>query len=138
MPNPAWGKKSTDEPIYQGPRAQDIKDFNNYDSETIAKIQIIFDAMDWPQLIIFNYSGSDRVVAPFVLGVSSEGNPLIRGYQIEGVSKSGKGEGWRVFQIKKMVNVDNYQDFFNAGDFDFDARYPWTFKVFKMLQSSLK
>lgn len=133
MSNPAWEKKSTDEPIYEGPRAQDLEDFYGYDRDTLSKIQTIYDAMDWPQLIVFRYGDSDRVVAPFVVGVSSEGNPLMRGYQLEGVSRSGKGEGWRMFQIKKMEAVENYQDFFNGLDFDFDRNYPWTYKVFKML-----
>jgi hypothetical protein len=133
MSNPAWNKKSTDEPIYEGPRVQDLADFYGYGSETISKIQTIIDAMDWPQLIVFKYGDSDRVVAPFVVGVSSEGNPLMRGYQIEGVSRSGKKEGWRMFQIKKMERVENHQEFFNAEDFDFDRNYPWTYEVFKML-----
>jgi len=133
MSNPAWNKKSTDEPIYGGPRAQDLGDFYGYSEETISKIQTIFDAMDWPQLIVFKYGDSDRVVAPFVIGVSSEGNPLMRGYQLEGVSRSGKGAGWRMFQIKKMERVENHQDFFKAEDFDFDRNYPWTYEVFKML-----
>jgi len=137
MSNPAWEKKATDEPIYEGPRAQDLADLYDYDQETISKIQTIFDAMNWPQLIVFEYSGASRVVAPFVVGVSSEGNPLMRGYQLEGVSRSGKGEGWRMFQIKKMERVENHQDFFDAEDFDFDQNYPWTYEVFKMLQKGI-
>ena len=89
--------------------------------------------MDWPELIVFHYGDSDRLVAPFVIGVSSEGNPLLRGYQIEGVSRSGKGAGWRVFQVEKIENLDNYGDFFDADDFQFDRFYPWVYKVFKML-----
>jgi len=90
--------------------------------------------MEWPQLIIFRYGDSDRVAAPFVLGVSSEGNPLMRAYQLEGISRSGKGEGWRVFQIRKMEKVENHQDFVNAEDFDFNQLYPWTYKVIGMLK----
>lgn len=133
MSNPAWQKKSTDEPIYEGVRAAELEEFKDLGEETIFKIQTIIDAMDWPQLIVFRYSGTSRVVAPFVVGVSSEGNPLMRGYQIEGTSKSGKGSGWRMFQILKMEEVENYQDFFNADNFDFDRNYPWTYKVLKML-----
>jgi len=79
------------------------------------------------------YDGSDRVVCPFVVGVSMEGNPLMRGYQLEGKSVSGKGEGWRVFQIRKMEMIENYQDFFYPEDFDFNQFYPWIYKVYKML-----
>lgn len=133
MTNPAWSKRKTDPPIWEGPRVIDVADVSDFSGETRIKIETILDAMDWPQLIIFEYSGSSRVVAPFVVGVSSEKNPLMRGYQLEGVSRSGKGEGWRMFQVLKMENLENFQDYFDPKDFDFDEIYPWTFKVYKML-----
>jgi hypothetical protein len=89
--------------------------------------------MEYPQLIAFVYDGTNRVVAPFGVGISSEGNPLMRGYQLEGISRSGKGEGWRVFQIEKMEYLENQKDFFDKNDFDFDECYPWIYKVLKML-----
>ena len=128
-----WSKKSTDEPFWEGPRVAGEEDFGFLESDIKENIEVILEAMDWPQLVIFNYDGSDRVVAPFVVGVSSEGNPLMRGFQIEGVSRSGKGPGWRVFQILKMVNLENHQDFFEADEFDFDRFYPWIYKVLGML-----
>jgi len=120
-------------PPYEGVRGAEPEDIKDIEPDSVAKIETILDAMDWPQLIVFRYGDSDRVVAPFVIGVSSEGNPLMRGYQLEGVSRSGKGEGWRVFQIRKMENVENHQDFFDKDDFDFQQFYPWIYKVFKML-----
>ncbi len=133
MSNPEWEKKSTDEPIWEGPRDVDFEAMGISDRETQIKIQTILGAMDWPQLLCFHYGDSDRVVAPFVVGVSFEGNPLLRGYQLEGVSRSGKGAGWRMFQVRKMERLENYQEFFNADDFDFDEYYPWIYRVFKML-----
>lgn len=133
MPKPEWQKQRGQVSEYEGARAADFVDLVDVGSEDLSKIQTILDAMDWPQLIVFWYDGSDRVVAPFVIGVSREGNPLMRGYQLEGVSRSGKGEGWRVFQIRKMVNVENHQDFFDKDDFDFQEFYPWIYKVYKML-----
>jgi hypothetical protein len=131
--NPAYSKRRGDPPIWDGPRVAEAWELGVFDAQTQFKIETILDAMDWPQLIIFGYGDSDRVVAPFVIGVSSEGNPLLRGYQLEGVSRSGRGGGWRVFQIRKMVNVENHQDFFDRDDFDFDQFYPWIYKVYKML-----
>lgn len=121
-------------PPYEGVRAAEPEDIKDIEPETLAKIETILEAMEWPQLIIFRYGDSDRVAAPFVLGISSEGNPLMRAYQLEGISRSGKGEGWRVFQINKMEKVENHQDFFNKDDFDFQEFYPWTYKVIKMLE----
>ena len=133
MPNPAYVKSVPGKWAAEGVRVFEEIDFEPFDPETRAKIQTIFDSMEYPQLLIFKYGDSDRVVAPFVIGVSSEGNPLMRGYQLEGNSRSGKGAGWRVFQIRKMENVENHQDFFSADDFDFDEHYPWIYKTFKML-----
>jgi len=133
MPNPAYVKSVPGKWASEGVRVAEAPDLSSFEGETLIKIQTILDAMDWPQLIIFKYGDSDRVVAPFVVGVSSEGNPLMRGYQLEGNSRSGKGAGWRVFQIYKMENVENHQDFFDKDDFDFDEHYPWIYKTFKML-----
>lgn len=133
MPNPAYVKSVPGKWAREGIRVIQFEELGLLDVQTQLKIEVILEAMDWPQLIIFNYDGSDRVVAPFVVGVSSEGVALIRGFQLEGVSRSGKGAGWRVFQLGKMENLENHQDYFNAGDFDFDRGYPWLYKVFKML-----
>jgi hypothetical protein len=133
MSNPDWEKKSTDEPIYGGPTPAEAEAISGLEEAARLKIVTILEAMYWPQLIVFLYGSSDRLVAPFVVGVSSEGNPLLRGYQLEGISRSGKGAGWRVFQIRKMENLENHQEYFDADDFEFDRFYPWTYKVIKML-----
>jgi hypothetical protein len=133
MSNPAYQKRREDPPIWTGPRVAEEWELGIYDAELQQKVSTILSAMDWPHLIIFSYGESDRVVAPFVIGISSEGNPLLRGYQLEGNSRSGKSEGWRIFQINKMFGVDTHQDFFDAEDFDFDRFYPWIYKAYKML-----
>ncbi len=133
MPNPVYVKADPEKWPSEGVRVAEEFDLEIIDPDTRSKIQTILDAMDWPQLLVFKYGDSDRVAAPFVVGISSEGNPLMRGYQLEGNSRSGKGPGWRVFQIRKMEKVENHQDFFKADDFDFDRFYPWIYKTFKML-----
>lgn len=133
MSRTEWDKVRGKKEDWLGPREAYLEQVNEFGTETAAKMRTILDAMDFQQLLVFRYTDSDRVVAPFVVGVSSEGNPLLRGYQLEGISRSGKGPGWRVFQIKKMENVTNHWEYFEADNFDFDEFYPWTHKVFKML-----
>ena len=137
MTNPDWGKKKTDEPIYTGIRGEEFEEIGEFPPETQFKIETILEAMDWQQLIVFRYGESDRVVAPFVVGMSSDLNPLMRGYQLEGISRSGKGAGWRVYQINKMEGLENHQDFFNPDEFDFDEYYPWTYWTIATLESSI-
>lgn len=133
MPNPKYIKAVRGAWSSEGIREALEGDLRGHGVDMTEKIRVIYEAMSWEQLIIFNYSGSDRVVAPFVLGISSEWKPLMRGYQLEGVSRSGKPVGWRVFKVSEMLHVENHQDYFRAEDFDFKRFYPWIYKVFKML-----
>lgn len=134
MSNPAYVKSERGKWVREGVRVAGGEELSRLEGESVWKIGVILEAMDWPQLVVFLYGNSDRVVAPFGVGVSSEGNPLMRGYQVEGKSRSGRDKGWRVFQIRKMENLENYQDYFDADDFDFDEHYPWIYKVFRMLR----
>lgn len=138
MPNPAYVKSEPGWWASEGLRIAGYDDLYALDEETQDKIYLLLEVMEWPMLVVFLYGDSDRLVAPFVVGVSSEGNPLLRGYQLEGYSKSGKGEGWRVFQISKIENLESYQEFFDANDFDFEGYYPWIYKVFKMIEGGEK
>lgn len=133
MSNPLYVKSEPGKWAAEGLREVEAADLTPFDPNLKSKILLILEAMDWPQLIKFYYYESDRLVAPFVVGVSSEGNPLLRGFQLEGASRSGKIGGWRVFQIRKMENLANYQDYFDPADFKFSRYYPWIYKVFKTL-----
>ena len=118
---------------YSGVREAIEEEFALLSEATKAQIETILRAMELSELVSFEYDGLDRVVAPFVIGLSSEGNPLVRGYQTEGVSKSGRGPGWRVFQVEKMGEVTRYFEYFDIEQFEFDHDYPWIYKVFRTL-----
>lgn len=118
---------------WAGPRPATEDDYRKLGDFSRGNIDLILDAMDSMQLLVFRYGVSDRVAAPFVVGISLEGNPLMRGYQLEGTSRSGKGRGWRVFQVQLMHGLMNHHDFFAPEDFDFDPAYPWIYKVFAIL-----
>lgn len=133
MPNPAYSKRKIDKPFYEGPRSASWVDLDDLTDNQRLKVQLIIDAMDWPQYVFFRYDGKDRSVAPFVVGVSSEGNPLLRGYQVEGESRSGKGWGWRVFQVNKIEDLEICNEYFRKEEFEFDQLYPWIYRVFKTL-----
>lgn len=135
MPNPAYVKSEPGKWASEGLRIAGYEDLNALEEESQDKIYLLLEVMEWPMLVVFLYGNSDRIVAPFVVGVSSEGNPLLRGYQLEGNSQSGKGEGWRVFKIRDIENLESFQEFFDAKDFDFEGYYPWIYKVFKLIET---
>lgn len=92
-------------------------------------VEILRNAIDQFKLLRFFYSGSERIVAPYVFGLSSEGNPLLRGIQLEGQSLSGKGAGWRVFQVLKMDDLDFYGEYFEPVYEGYDPHVPWIKEV---------
>lgn len=98
-------------------------------SEINEKIQLLREAIETRQAISFWYSGYLRVVEPYVLGLSSQGNPLLRGFQTEGYSLSGKGPGWRVYQVVKMEGLELYGEYFHEERHDYDPDNPWIFQV---------
>jgi hypothetical protein len=120
-------------PPYEGVRVCSLDDFVGMDDLDWMNLEIIWDALEWQEFLIFEYSGKERLVAPFVLGISSEGNPLVRGFQVEGESLGGEGYGWRVFQLRKMSMVDLSWEYFDIEDFEFNNFYPWTYKAFRTL-----
>jgi hypothetical protein len=133
MVNPAYNKRREDPPIWEAPRVAELSDFVGLDDLDRMNIEIIFESLEQQKLLVFEYKGRDRLVAPFVFGVSQYGNALMRGYLIEGSSRSGKGPGWRVFQVREMSMVDVFDEWFYPEDFKFDRWYPWVYKVYKML-----
>jgi hypothetical protein len=133
MSNKVWDKKWFDEPIWEGPRVAESIDYHVLKIETRFKIMVLIEAIEWNQFVKFKYGNSDRIVAPFVVGVSKEGNPLLRGFQMVGNSRSGKGPGWRVFQIEVIEKLENHQTYFEKEDFDFDNYFPWIYRVIKMV-----
>ena len=126
-------EKWKEAPPYEGVRIAKWSDFIGLDDLDWLNIEDILNALEWQELLVFEYKERDRVVAPFVFGVSAEGNALMRGFQLEGSSRSGKGAGWRVFQVRELSMLGLYGEWFKAEDFDFDRKYPWIYKVFKML-----
>ncbi len=68
-------------------------------------IEMIVKAIVENQRLRIVYNGSERLVDPYVFGYSSEENPLFKAFQVEGESLSGKGAGWRVFQVKKLEEI---------------------------------
>lgn len=133
MPRFSWERWREIVGPYEGYRVAGYDEVSSLDVGTQEKIEKIVEALEWTRLLIFEYAGTSRVVAPFVVGLSFELNPLMRGFQLEGFSLSGKGAGWRVFQVNEMDNVASHQEFFEASEFEFDRDYPWIYRVLKIL-----
>ena len=68
--------------------------------------KIIIEAINNKRLLGFVYNGKNRVVEPYMLGVSTKGNDTLSAYQIDGGSNSSKDLSWRQFVINDIERLN--------------------------------
>jgi len=67
----------------------------------------ICEAIEKRNIIRFYYNGGIRIVEPFCYGIHrNTGNGVLRAYQIDGSSKSGKMKGWEPFEVIKISEIE--------------------------------
>lgn len=81
------------------------------------------------KLIQFQYEGLSRVVEPYCYGIATTGNELVRAYQVEGSSSTGKLE-WKFFDIDKIIDLEVLDESFNVNNSDFKPNDPVILEVF--------
>jgi hypothetical protein len=64
-----------------------------------------------------------RNIEPYVLGLSFKGNPIIRSYQINGVSETDQA-GWKTFRLDRITSWRPYPSFFYNPISDRDTSVP--------------
>ena len=85
---------------------------------------VICSAIRSRQIIRIDYSGGFRIVEPFCYGVSASGNEMLRAYQREGYSLSGKPEGWKLFRVSGISSLTVIDVHFDGNRLDYKSRDP--------------
>lgn len=78
---------------------------------------LITAAIQQRQVLRIIYPPGSRLVEPHAFGWSTDGNLLLRAYQIEGASASGEHEWWKLFRIDRAERIE-------ATDRPFDGPRP--------------
>ena len=89
----------------------------------IASIGDVQNAIKKKRVIMIYYDGNDnggkgyRLIEPVCLGYSKKGNLVLRAWETEGASWSGKNEGnhlpgWRLFRLDKIFTFKDTLDKF--------------------------
>lgn len=73
-------------------------------------------------MITFDYDGGRRTVEPHCHGVSTAGNEVLRGYQTDGHSRSGRSIDWKLFDVSKMLLVHVTEETFPTNRPDYNPR----------------
>jgi predicted DNA-binding transcriptional regulator YafY len=62
-------------------------------------------AIENMNLLEFNYKGHKRIVEPHAYGITTKSNEILRAYQTDGTSDSGKVPDWRLFSVNKIEGL---------------------------------
>ena len=65
-------------------------------------VAVLTAAIQNRRVIQIVYEPGPRIIEPHALGRSTDGNVLLRAYQVEGASSSGEHEHWKLFRIDKV------------------------------------
>lgn len=74
--------------------------------------KVITEAINKKCLLGFVYNGKNRVVEPYMLGVSTKGNDTLSAYQIDGGSNSSKDLSWRQFIVEDIERLSMLDETF--------------------------
>jgi len=77
--------------------------------------QTIINAINNMEVLSFTYKGNPRVVEPHAYGMGSDGDDLLRAYQVGGYSSSGRLPKWRLFEVNKIYNFSPTGEKFNGA-----------------------
>ncbi|GAB5446064.1 hypothetical protein [Gymnodinialimonas sp.] len=75
-------------------------------------IDVISDAINGKRRLVLDYRPGRRIVEPHTLGIGSSGQLLLRAFQVEGASESGKPTAWKLFRLELADFVENDQSGF--------------------------
>ena len=75
----------------------------------------IINAIKSQNVITFDYEEQPRTVEPHCYGITTKGNEVIRAYQIDGYSSSGR-MGWKLYDISKIEDLSVLDETFEIEE----------------------
>lgn len=75
----------------------------------------IIDAIEKRRIMAFQYEGRSRIVEPHCYGLTVKRNEVLRAYQIDGFSSSGK-MGWKLFSLSKISYIKILENNFTVRE----------------------
>lgn len=73
---------------------------------TTHAVAAITTAINGRRCLSIYYEPGNRIVEPHTLGRGSDGQLLLRAYQVSGASASGEPEHWKLFRVDRIRSVD--------------------------------
>ena len=61
-----------------------------------------------------SYEPGSRVIEPHAVGYGSDGQLLLRAFQVSGVSASGEHHDWKLLRLDKLMSANNNGQVFDG------------------------
>lgn len=71
-------------------------------------------AIDERRLIHLDYDPGLRLIEPHAYGLSSQGNELLRAFQVSGASASGEHHHWKLFRVDRISSMTVLEEKFDG------------------------
>lgn len=81
------------------------------------------------RLVQFKYDGRSRIVEPFCCGATTNGNYVLRGFQIRGSDKT-KPLCWRLYELSEISQMSVTQHGFKGNRQDYNPEDPTITEIF--------
>lgn len=78
------------------------KGTTRYDKMTTMTTAAIVAAIENRQCLRISYYPGERLIEPHAFGRGSDGQLLLRAYQVSGASASGEHEHWKLFRVDRL------------------------------------
>lgn len=95
----------------------------------VASRSQVEDSIDKKQRVRIYYDGDEtehagyRNIEPYVLGLSLAGNPIVRSWQINGVTDT-ESPGWKTFRLDRIRSWSPFHNYFYTPISDRDRTAP--------------
>jgi hypothetical protein len=95
--------------------------------------QFIAQAIQNRRMLVISYDdgvNGARLIEPYLLGVTTVGNPALQAWFVSGASASGQGPGWRTFLLAQITSIELADETFTPRR-DYDGSGGGTFQSFQ-------
>ncbi|MNS48274.1 hypothetical protein D3C72_808390 [compost metagenome] len=96
--------------------------------------ETIISAINSKFVISFSYNGETRIVEPHCFGSTKSGSSVLRAFQTAGGSSSGDSEGWKLFTVEKMENIECTDETFKGPREGYNPSDPVIREIFCKLE----
>lgn len=112
--------------------AERVERLQRQQAQGVTIDQVIAQAIEQRRMLLISYAdgaNGGRLIEPYMLGVTTDGNPAVQAWFRTGASASQQGPGWRTYLLAKITGIQMTNDTF-APQRSYDGTGGGTFQSY--------